>query len=90
MQYRSPVGAKARPPRAAFELRRRCEKLLATSGAIENPLPVFTVQWARAGTLGPVLAKDLILFGRQSGAPMLIVLRNVHTANLADSIDSKA
>ena len=83
-------GEKARPPRSALKLRFRCEKLPAAPGAGENPFPVLTIQRARARPLGPVLTKDLILFGRQPGAPLIVVLRSVHPANLPDSIDSKA
>ncbi len=53
----------------------------------ENPVTVLRVQRTRAGALGAVLAENVKLFRRQFCAPFLVVLWNVHLANLPDSID---
>jgi fermentation-respiration switch protein FrsA (DUF1100 family) len=50
---------------------------------------MFRVQRARPSTLGAVLAQYLKLFGGQFCAPFIVVVRNVHHANLPDSIDSE-
>src|SRR5918993_5018521 len=79
----------AGPSGSTLELRIRGEQGLATSSAPKNAFAVLFVQRAGPRALGAVFAQHVKLFGRQSGAPTLIVLWNVHPANLPDSIDSE-
>ena len=79
----------ARPSGAAVELRLRCEQLLATARASENPVAVFLVQRARPGPLGAVLSQHLKLLRASVSRAIPLRLWDVHPANLPDSIDSE-
>lgn len=76
-----------RPSRSAVELCLRSEELLTAARTAKNPLAVLRVERARPGALCTVLSQNAELLRRQFCAPILIVLWNVHPANLPDSID---
>src|SRR5688572_16319625 len=63
-----------RPAGAALEFRRCVEERPAAPGAVERALALFMVQRARSARLGAVLAKHLVLLGRERGAPLLFGL----------------
>src|SRR5581483_1972390 len=55
----------ARPAGAALELGLGAEQLLVAAGAVKRARALLMQQRAAAGTLGAVLAHDVILLGRQ-------------------------
>src|SRR6266851_8436943 len=65
---------KARPSRAAFELRLGREQRQVAAGTGEDALAMFLQKRARAGALGALPPQDLILLRRQLRAPFRIGL----------------
>src|SRR4026207_2440370 len=75
-----------RPAGTAFELGRRGEQVLSAPGTSEDTVPVLLVERTCPSPFGPVLAQNVILLWRQPRAPRLVARRNVHAANLSDSL----
>src|ERR1700684_880867 len=66
------VAQKTRPASAAIELGRGRKGVQVTSGAGKNALPLLMQKRAGERTLGPLLAQDRILIGRERRAPVRV------------------
>src|SRR5688572_10893060 len=62
----------ARPACARFELMIRAEELLSTSYALVSPFLLVVPVRAGERALRPLLARDLVLFGRELLFPFLV------------------
>src|SRR5580658_1577107 len=66
----------ARPSRTRVELRARVEKHRAAADARVQPVGVVGVQGTAEGTLGPLMAGDLVRSERELLAPFRICLHD--------------
>ena len=66
----------AGPARSALELAIGHEQRLPARRAAERAGPLLVQQRARARPLGPVLAQDVLLLGRQNPPPLFFGLRD--------------
>src|SRR5579864_879308 len=78
--------SEARPARPALELGAGFKQRLAAARAAERAGPLLLVERARSGALGPVLAQDRELLGRQGLPPVVLVLLHIGSFNDSSAV----
>src|SRR5215470_3389171 len=71
---------KARPARAGIELGVGRKQRRAAAHAVEHAFAFLAVERVRERAFGAVLARDVILLGRELSLPLIVGLRNFQRA----------